>query len=203
MTRAALVLAGGLLLAGGPGVAGSAGAAGPADGPACVGLVVDFGAARPGGGVDTRCVRITAGGTGADVLGGRAAYRADGLICKIDGWPNGPCDAATDRYWSYWHRPAGADRWIYSTVHAGGYTVRDGGLEGWSFQSGAAYDPPPDLSHDRVCPPDASAAAAPPPRRGDRASPLPAGTVAGGLLVGGLAVAALLRARRGRRAGRP
>ncbi len=136
-------------------LAGSAGLAfgaapARAAGTICVGVVVDYGAARPGGGANSACVRVPVGASGADVLATRArtlgrpapTYRSDGLLCTIDGYPNdGTCANSVPggfRYWSYWHLPVGSSSWVYSRAGATMYTVSAGTVEGWAFQNGGA-----------------------------------------------------------------
>ncbi len=151
----------------------------------CVGVVVDYGEAKPGGGANSFCARLSAGATGADVLAARAralgrpqpTYRSDGLLCTIDGYPNDGSCAQTEpgggyRYWSYWHRFAGTSTWAYSQSGASGFTVSDGLLEGWAYQNGGAERgrQPPAVSYSTVCRP---AAASPSPRASRTASPVP------------------------------
>ena len=83
--------------------------------------------------------------SGADVLQARLKlhvpaprYRADGLLCAIDGLPMAPeCAQQTGnggyRYWSYWHKQ-GDGTWSYS--HAGPYDTSMSGShpgEGWAW----------------------------------------------------------------------
>lgn len=150
----------------------------------CVGIVVDYGDAKPGGGANSFCARVATGATGADVLATRAralgrpqpVYRSDGLLCTIDGYPNdGSCGAPAPgggyRYWSYWHKFPTSSTWTYSQSGPSGFTVSDGLLEGWAFQNGGAERGrlPPAVSYSSVCLP----AASPTPRVTPAASPVP------------------------------
>lgn len=133
----------------------------------CVGIVVDYGVAKPGGGANSFCVRVQPGANGADVLAARAralgrpapTYRSDGILCTIDGYPNDgscadPAPGGGFRFWSYWHQSPGSSAWICSRVGPNGYTVRDGVVEGWSFQDGGTEvceRAPPPSSYGSVC----------------------------------------------------
>lgn len=155
----------------------------------CVGIVVDYGAAKPGGGANSFCARVPAGATGAAVLAARAralgrpapTYRSDGLLCTVDGYPNdGSCaEPATGggfRYWSYWHMFPGASTWTYSAAGPSGFTVANGELEGWAFQNGGPEGGrrPPAASYSSVCRPSTT----PPPT--GTAAPAPSGPAPSG-----------------------
>jgi len=161
----------------------------------CVGIVVDYGAAKPGGGANSYCATLPVGSTGADVLAARAralglplpTYRSDGLLCTIDGYPDdGSCGAAAPgggyRYWSYWHKFPASSTWTYSAAGPAGFTVSNGELEGWAFQNGGpeAGQQPPPVDYSSVCrttaSPTPSRSVAPPPPP-SRAAPAPAPTV--------------------------
>lgn len=201
--------AGALLLAGS--AAGAAGIAlavpAGASSTICVGIVVAYGVANPGSGANSTCVTVPTGSTGADVLAARAralgrpppVYRSDGLLCQIDGYPRGKCVETGNggyKYWSYWHLSPGASRWQYSSAGVRQYTVRNGWVEGWSFQNGGGEGntPPPRVSYASVCakaspsptspPKPAPTTAAPHPTSG-HSSTAPAGSGAGGGTGGG------------------
>lgn len=142
--------------------------AGRASSTICVGIVVDYGVAKPGGGANSFCVRVPGGATGADVLAARAralgrpqpTYRSDGLLCTIDGYPDDgscaqPAPGGGYRYWSYWHKFPAASTWTYSAAGATGFTVANGELEGWAFQNGGPERgrQPPAASYSSVCRP--------------------------------------------------
>lgn len=149
----------------------------------CVGIVVDYGDAKPGGGANSFCARVATGATGADVLAARAralgrpqpTYRS-GLLCTIDGYPDDgscgdPAPGGGYRYWSYWHKFQGSSAWTYSQAGATGFTVSDGLLEGWAFQNGGPEKGrlPPAVSYSSVCRP----AASPTPQASRAPSPVP------------------------------
>ena len=79
-----------------------------------------------------------------------ASAAAQGLTCE---------------YWAYYHWVGGG--WQYSQIGAGGYTVTDGALEGWSWGAGnfSSGVEPPAVTLAEVCPPPATAT---PTGNGDR-----------------------------------
>lgn len=91
------------------------------------------------------CVRWHSGLTGDEVLNdvARVAYRQDGVIWQIDGYPNPPYTDDT-HYWSYWHDTGGA--WHYSDLGASNYSPAAGTVEGWSWDDGNANASPPPQS---------------------------------------------------------
>lgn len=120
-----------------------------------VGLVVRFG----DGSLITRCVEFAESEiSGYDLLtrSGLSIVAAfdsgqGAAICAIEGTgcPVESClTCATPNYWSYWHLSDGA--WVYSQVGAGGYTVHDGDVDGWSWGAGG---PPPVVPFDQICAP--------------------------------------------------
>jgi len=148
----------------------------------CVGIVVDYGDARPGSGPNSFCATVPTGASGADVLAARAralgrpqpTYRSDGLLCTIDGYPDDgscgePAPGGGYRYWSYWHKFPGSSGWTYSAAGATGFTVSAGLLEGWAFQNGGPERgrQPPAVSYSSVC----RAAASPSPSHSRSPSP--------------------------------
>jgi hypothetical protein len=82
------------------------------------------------------------------------------FLCRIDGLPGPAAEACATTppataYWSYWTAPRGGS-WRYSPVGAAASRPAAGTVEGWSFTTGAAAEPP------GVAPP-ALVAATPPP----------------------------------------
>jgi hypothetical protein len=79
-------------------------------------------------------------------------------ICSINGVG---CDAsdcfcacpggADCVYWSYWHLSNGA--WNYSPIGAGGYTLKNGDVDGWVWGPGSITSaiPPISTSFDNIC----------------------------------------------------
>jgi hypothetical protein len=145
----------------------------------CVEIVVDYGQLSSGH-VSAACVVVPRGATGADVLEARAKklkvdpprYRADGLLCAIDGVPKAPdCAEQTGdggfKYWSYWHKQL--DRsWTYAHSGPFDYSVTgDHPGEGWSWVEGKEKNsrPPAAVSYSRVCP-----LTTPTPKATDKAS---------------------------------
>ena len=132
----------------------------------CVEVVVDYGQLSSGG-VSATCVVVPRGATGAQVLEARAKklrvekprYRADGLLCAIDGVPKAPaCAEQTSdggfKYWSYWHKQLN-DPWKYAQSGPFDYTMTgEHPGEGWSWVEGKEKNsrPPATVSYSRVCP---------------------------------------------------
>jgi len=144
---AAAMVAGPVVLAPGPVVLAPA----AATGGQCVALVVD----RAPGSYSTRCVSWSAGMTGLDVLrraGHSVQFRYDGLICKIDGYPGGACQADVTHYWSYWHRAPGSSAWSYSNAGAASYQPAVSAAEGWAYQDGTSRQPA-NVAFRTICPP--------------------------------------------------
>jgi hypothetical protein len=129
-----------------------------ADGPRA-GLVIDTGAR-----VLTYCVRLdgtqvsgihlielAAAQDGLDYafgFGGAAVCRLAGV--GVDG---GDCFAAFPEFWGYWHGD-GHGGWAWAPTGASAYRVADGGLEGWSWGSGASaatHAAPPTTAIGDVC----------------------------------------------------
>ncbi len=136
----------------------------------CVGIVVDYGVAKPGGGANSLCVRVPTGANGADVLAARAralgrpapTYRSDGLLCTIDGYPSdGSCASTAGgfyRYWGYYHQFPGSSAWVYSQAGPTSFTVSAGSVEGWSYQNGEKPPgrAPAAAGYGSICPASAS-----------------------------------------------
>lgn len=143
-----------------------------ADQPNQVGLVMQFSDDK----VITRCVEFDE----AEISGYEVLIRA-GLdvvanydsgvgmaICALDGLgcPASDCfcecKGSPCRYWIYYHLSNG--QWVYSSLGAGAYNVRDGDVEGWvwgvSTQQGGAQ--PPAISFDQICTPAATDTPVPP-----------------------------------------
>jgi hypothetical protein len=132
----------------------------------CVEVVVDYGQLS-GGRVAATCVVVAKDATGAQVLDARAKklgvpkprYRADGLLCAIDGVPEAPdCAEQTGdggfKYWSYWHKQRDS-AWTYAQSGPFDYTVTgDHPGEGWAWVEGKEKNsrPPAAVSYTRVCP---------------------------------------------------
>lgn len=118
-------------------------------------VVVDFGDApgAPSGNTVT-CVVVDADDTAADALATRARmlgrpaprYNNAGLLCSLDGFPDGGCGERTAsgyRYWSYWF---GGDSWSYASTGPAFHRAKPGDVVGWRFQpagTATASDPPP------------------------------------------------------------
>jgi hypothetical protein len=98
-----------------------------------------------------------------------------GAVCKIE---SDGCDFPLDdcfckcvgadcTYWAYYHHVNGA--WQYASTGAGGYKVRDGAVEGWSWgpgDYGSSGTQPPAVAFNQVCaiqqPPTATPTPVPP-----------------------------------------
>jgi hypothetical protein len=145
----------------------------------CDGVWVVVDARADGGGLTTRCAPgAPAHGLAALEAAGHGytfVPRIVGMVCTIDGRPNGCNGAPADAYWSYWHAEAGGS-WTYSTRGAGNRTPPPGSVEGWSFGSGQppgtrppANPPPPEPKPA----PTASAEPAPAPSPAPKPAPAP------------------------------
>jgi hypothetical protein len=132
----------------------------------CVEVVVDYGKLVDGRAPSATCVVVPTGATGAEVMQARAKkldvdpprYRADGLLCAIDGVPKTGCAEQTGnggfKYWSYWHKQLDS-AWSYS--HSGPFDYGVTGAhpgEGWAWVEGGqeATRRPATVSYSRVCP---------------------------------------------------
>ena len=139
------------------------------DGDHRAALIVRFG----DGSVETRCVAFSEPSiTGAELLA-RSGMQIiidhtsgiGGAVCSIAAqgcaFPTQDCfcrcQGLTCEYWAYYHWVGGG--WQYSQVGAGGYTVTDGALEGWSWGAGnfSSGVEPPALTFAEVCPVPATA----------------------------------------------
>ena len=173
-----------------------------------VAVVVDLGARAPAPPrVILKCLKVPAGANGSDVLASVArafrvpapTYSASGLLCSIDGYPAGGCGTGGQggyAYWSYWH---GGRHWTYANVGPAEWTVRDGDVEGWRFQSrGSASpsDPPPAAASAFTAVCAAAAASAAPRPAGGPTSSSPAALVVAGAAVLALGGGAAIRWRR-------
>ena len=132
----------------------------------CVEVVVDYGNLYNNK-VSASCVVVPSSASGADVLAARAKkldvppprYRADGLLCAIDGMPKSPdCAEQTDdggfKYWSYWHKQQDSG-WKYAQSGPFDYTMTGSHPgEGWSWVEGTEKNsrPPANVRYSRVCP---------------------------------------------------
>jgi hypothetical protein len=89
------------------------------------------------------------GGAVCSIAGAGCAFPTQDCFCK--------CQGLTCEYWAYYHRVGGG--WQYSQVGAGGYTVTDGAVEGWSWGAGnfSSGVEPPAVAFDEVCAPPATA----------------------------------------------
>jgi hypothetical protein len=126
------------------------------------GLVIRY----ANGSVQTRCIAFSEPSiTGAELLT-RSGLQVTmdqggmgGAVCSIAGegcaFPTQDCfchcQGLTCEYWAYYHW---TDGWQYSQVGAGGYTLTDGALEGWSWGAGnfSSGVEPPLLTFAEVCP---------------------------------------------------
>jgi hypothetical protein len=125
-------------------------------------VIVDFGGV--GGTVATRCVPALPR-SGLDALDDAGfavtpVTTQPAFVCRIDGLPGPTAEACATTppataYWTYWTAPRGGS-WRYSPVGAAASRPTAGTVEGWSFTTGAAAEPP------GVAPP-ALVAATPPP----------------------------------------
>lgn len=152
-------------------------------------VVVDFGdtPGAPSGNTVT-CVVVDGDDTAAEALEARARmlgrpaprYNNAGLLCSLDGFPDGGCGertAAGYRYWSYWF---GGDGWSYASTGPAFHRAKAGGVVGWRFQpagTATASDPPPRASarFAELCTPVASAS---PPTTAVTARPRTTGSAA-------------------------
>ena len=84
------------------------------------------------------------GGAVCSIAGKGCAFPTQDCFCR--------CQGLTCEYWAYYHWVDGG--WQYSQVGAGGYTVTDGALEGWSWGAGnfSSGVEPPLLTFAEVCP---------------------------------------------------
>jgi len=100
------------------------------------------------------------------------SYGGQGVaVCSINGIGNpaipGQClGESSGRYWSYWRAALGANGFYYSGGGAGGTTVTNATVEGWSFGSSG---PPPFASFCAV----AGCAPTPPPTAAPTTVPSP------------------------------
>lgn len=173
------------------GMAAPAACATPAvDGSISVAVAVDPGGV-PGmaGGLETMCVTVPAGATGADVLAARARalgrplprYASSGLLCAIDGQPATGCGERVDGAYRYWAYFLGSGSWTYAGTGPALRRASAGQLEGWRFVAGAgnATDPPPRTSASpaSICvpPPVPPPTVAPAPPSAPGGSPAPGG----------------------------
>ncbi len=107
------------------------------------------------------------------------SYGGQGVaVCRINGIGNpaipGQClGESSGRYWSYWRAALGANGFYYSGGGAGGTTVTNATVEGWSFGSSG---PPPFTSFCAV----AGCAPTPPPTAAPTTVPLPPTTTSVG-----------------------
>ncbi len=108
------------------------------------------------------------------------SYGGTGVaVCRINGIGNpaipGQClgESSGGSYWSYWRAALGANRFYYSGGGAGGTTVTNATVEGWSFGSSG---PPPFTSFCAV----AGCAPTPPPTAAPTTAPLPPTTTSVG-----------------------
>ena len=88
------------------------------------------------------------GGAVCSIAGSGCAFPTQDCFCK--------CQGLTCEYWAYYHWVGG---WQYSQVGAGGYTVTDGAVEGWSWGAGnfSSGVEPPAVAFNDVCAPPATA----------------------------------------------
>ena len=173
------------------GMAAPAACATPAvDGTISVAVAVDPGGV-PGmaGGLETMCVTVPAGATGADVLAARARalgrplprYASSGLLCAIDGQPATGCGERVDGAYRYWAYFLGSGSWTYAGTGPALRRASVGQLEGWRFVAGAgnATDPPPRTSASpaSICvpPPAPPPATSPSPPTVPLPAPAPGG----------------------------
>jgi hypothetical protein len=113
----------------------------------CVGLVID--SQQLGGGVTRGCATVPNGASGVAVLkalGHSVGFRQDGLVCTIDAKPSTGCDDVDDtHYWTYFHRPAGATSWTYSTEGPSTYRAANLATEGWVYRDGGPLTAPQNI----------------------------------------------------------
>jgi len=143
---AAVLLAAGSWLAAGSTPAAAASGACP--GTTGVTVVVDYQAL--GGGPVVRCApgSVSSGFEALKAAGFAVEPQQDQshFLCRIDGKP-GPdredCLGTPpgNAYWAYWHAERGGSKWIYNPWGAD-HKPEQGGVDGWSFQSGGTAVPP-------------------------------------------------------------
>lgn len=118
----------------------------------CVALVVD--ARSIGSDVSTSCAKVPKGASGLAVLqagGHRVSFRADGLLCTIDGLPKSGCaDIDDSHYWAYFHRAPGSTNWVYSSEGPASYQPVNDSTEGWVYDNGKALTPE-NVPYRRIC----------------------------------------------------
>jgi len=89
-----------------------------------------------------------------------ASYGEGGAVCAINntGCPVNDCfcqcqdpTGGNCTFWSYWHWQD--NTWQFSSSGAGGYTIADGALEGWSWGKGDGQTgiPPPAFTFSQIC----------------------------------------------------
>lgn len=86
------------------------------------------------------------------IAGEGCQYPQEPCFCQCQG--QGPCT-----YWSYWHLDPRQGRWVYSSLGAGAYRVRNGDVDGWRWGSGTPGQAaaPPVLTFEEVCGDEAAA----------------------------------------------
>jgi hypothetical protein len=185
---AGAVLAAASLLVGGPDPA--AASDGPCPGTTGVTVVVDYNAL--GGGVVVRCAPGTpsSGFKALKAAGFAVTPQQDQshFLCRIDGQP-GPdredCLGTPpgNAYWAYWHAERGGSKWTYNPWGAD-HKPAQGGVDGWSFQSGGSAVPPgisppalpPAATPGPTPTPTPRATATPRPTASPTARPTPSGS---------------------------
>lgn len=99
------------------------------------------------------------GGLMVCAIGGEGCqYPAEPCFCRCQG--QGPCT-----YWSYWHLDPRQGEWVYSSLGAGAYKVRNGDVDGWRWGSGTPghASAPPVITFEEICGGSASVTSSPPP----------------------------------------
>ena len=140
-------------------------------------LVVQHSSSWPGPQVLWKCVEFA-----QEAIGGLALLQLAGVnsgqppqiydwgggaytVCQLDRQPQtipdrcfGPMSGPN---WSDWSRTANG--WVARSTGVGGYTIRDGDVEGWTYSTGTGARPPT-VSFNQVCPPAQAQTAAAPSR---------------------------------------
>jgi hypothetical protein len=154
-------------------------------------LVVQHSSSWPGPPVLWKCVEFA-----QEAIGGLALLQLAGVnsgqppqiydwgggaytVCQLDRQPQAIPDRCfgpmSGPNWSDWTRTANG--WVARSTGVGGYTVKDGDVEGWTYSVGRGMQPPA-VSFGQVCPPPSTPTAAAPSRgptpsaaRGSQATP--------------------------------
>lgn len=80
----------------------------------------------------------------------RGFGRLGAAVCMIDGFGNDLSDCPGAKgHWHYWHWDGSS--WRESSLGASNYAVKDGAVEGWTWQAGGAATAPGTVDLERIC----------------------------------------------------